>query len=322
MFDLGDPDRAGVLPASLVSLPEVLETIATILSHRLLTIGGNPLTVGTILISLLLIVVGWIVSRHLSRGLGRVLGRRFHVEPGQATAIQTLSFYLLFVAFAVTALRMVNFPLTVFTIAGGAVAIGVGFGSQNLMNNFISGLILLLERPVRVGDLVEVEGTYGTVEHIGARSTRILTLANTHIIVPNSFLLQTNVANYTLADDVIRTSIKVGVVYGSPTRKVEQIIRQVVTEHPKVLREFEPRIVFSDFGDNSLDFHAYFSLRARTMIERRLVESEIRFRIDDLFREAGIVIAFPQRDVHLDSVRPIDVRLVGERPHDDSDRPS
>jgi len=156
MLDLGVHNHAGLWPVTWVSLSEVLETAAQVWTHRLLTLGGNPLTVGTILVSLLLIIVGYGVSRRLSRGLGRVLGRRFKVESGQATAIQTLSFYLLFVAFAVTALRLVNFPLTVFTLAGGAVAIGVGFGSQNLMNNFMSGLILLLERPVRVGDLVEV----------------------------------------------------------------------------------------------------------------------------------------------------------------------
>jgi small-conductance mechanosensitive channel len=284
------------------------------LNHPITTISGMPLTVGTVLLSLVLLVLGYGVSRRLSRLLARFAARRLNLETGHATALETLGFYVLFIAFAITALRLVNFPLTAFTIAGGALAIGVGFGSQNLMNNFMSGLILLLERPVRVGDLVEVEGTYGTIENIGARSTRVRASDNTQIIVPNSFFLQSNVVNFTLSDDVIRTQVNVGVIYGSPTRRVESIIRQVLKEHPRILDDHEPRILFSDFGDNSLNFVAFVWIRARSIMERRQIESDVRFRIDDLFREAGIVIAFPQRDVHLDGTGPIDVRLIEHRP--------
>ena len=210
----------------------------------------------------------------------------------------------------VTALRLVDFPLTIFTIAGGALAIGVGFGSQELMNNFISGLIMLMERPVRVGDLVELGGTYGHVEAIGARSTRVLASNNTHIIVPNSFFLQNNVINYTLSDDVVRTVVKVGVAYGSPVREVERLLKQALVDKPKVIHDREPRILFANFGDNSLEFEMYFWVHARSIMERNATESEVRFDIDDLFRGAGITIAFPQRDIHLDTLKPLDVRMV------------
>ncbi len=289
-------------------------TFSEFWNHSLVQVGGEAITVGNILLAVMLLALGYFISKILSRLIARTLGKRLGLDTGARDAVQTLGFYLLFVVFAFTSLNLVQFPLTIFTIAGGAAAIGVGFGSQNLMNNFISGLILHLERPIRVGDLVSVEGTHGIVEAIGARSTRIRTTGNTQMIVPNSFFLQNSLVNFTLSDDVVRTQITVGIVYGSPTREAERLILRALSEHERVLRDHEPRILFTDFGDNALIFEALFWLRARTMLERREVESDVRFRIDDLFREAGIVIAFPQRDVHLDTTRPLAVTLVRESP--------
>jgi small-conductance mechanosensitive channel len=209
---------------------------------------------------------------------------------------------------------VVHFPLTAFTVLGGALAIGIGFGSQNVMNNFISGLILMLERPVRARDVVEVDGNHGTIENIGARSTQIRSTDGRHIIVPNSFFLESNVVNWTLSDDLIRAKVSVGVIYGSPTRLVEQLIRRVVDEDELVLPNPGPIVIFDEFGDNSLNFDTYFWVRARSPMEVRKIQSRVRFRIDDLFREHELVIAFPQRDVHLDSVAPIEVRMVGGDP--------
>jgi potassium-dependent mechanosensitive channel len=279
--------------------------------YKLLVLDGQAIRVGAFVLAIALIVSGYVLSRRASRTLERVLMSRLHVEAGAAAAIETLAFYLFFAAAVVTGLRFVHFPLTPFTIVGGALAIGVGFGSQNVMNNFISGLILMLERPVRNGDLVEVEGTFGHIVNMGPRSTRVRASDNTDIIVPNSFFLENNVVNFTLSDDVLRSQVNVGVAYGSPTREVARIVRRVLDEHPAVLKSPEPRIIFADFGDNALLFEAYFWQRARAILDRRMIESEVRYRIDDLFREAGIVIAFPQRDLHVDSVRPIDVRVVG-----------
>jgi len=169
----------------------------------------------------------------------------------------------------------------------------------------------MLERPVRAGDLVEVDTNHGTIERIGGRSTQIRSTDGRYIVVPNSFFLENNVVNWTLSDDLIRTSVSVGVIYGSPTRLVEQLIKRVVDEDDQVLRNPEPIILFSEFGDNSLNFEVHFWVRARAPMQMRKVQSRMRFRIDDLFREHGLVIAFPQRDVHLDSVSPLEVRVVG-----------
>jgi potassium efflux system protein len=218
--------------------------------------------------------------------------------------------YALLVVIFLIGLRIVGIPLTAFAVAGGALAIGVGFGSQNVVNNFISGVILLAERPIKIGDLVQVDETYGNVERIGLRSTRVRTGENIHVIVPNSAFLETKVINWTHNDPTVRVRISVGVAYGSPTREVERLIVQALADHKRVLDTPAPVVLFSEFGDNALQFDAHFWLRVRHQMDRMRVESEIRYRIDDLFREAEIVIAFPQRDVHVDTLRPLDVRLL------------
>lgn len=284
--------------------------VVSVWTFVLAVIDGQPIRVGTLLSAILLSVVGYHLSGRASRWFRILLETRLHVEEAQAATFETLGFYTLFAAVLVTGLRLVNFPLTVFTFVGGALAIGIGFGSQNVMNNFISGIILMLERPVRGGDLVEVEGTHGHVEHIGPRSTVVRASDNTQIIVPNSFFLQNNVVNFTLSDDVLRSKVAVGVAYGSPTRRVTDLLTQVLREEPGVLDQPAPRVVFADFGDNALIFEAYFWLRARSILDRRAIESEVRHRIGEHLDDAGIVIAFPQRDVHLDTTRPLAVEVV------------
>ena len=236
--------------------------------------------------------------------------RRVGFDDGASAAYQALLYYAL-VGFAfLMALRAMDIPLAVFAVVGGALALGIGFGSQSILNNFVSGLILLAERPIKKGDLVQVEGTYGNVERIGLRSTRILTDENIHVIVPNSAFLENNVVNWTHTDPEVQIKIAVGVAYGSPTREVEKQLLRAVTEHPQVLPDPPPVVLFTAFGDNALQFETEFFVRIRSMDEREQIESELRYRIDDLFREAGLVMAFPQRDLHLDAAAPLPVRLV------------
>ena len=284
--------------------------ISSIWNMGILTVEGRPISVGTLITATIVFVIGLLVSRWASRFFGQLLGRHLRLERGAAAAFQGLSFYLLLTLVFLLALQTANIPLTAFTVLGGALAIGVGFGSQNVVNNFISGLILMVERPIKVGDIVDVDGTYGKVELIGARSTRVRTFDNIHIIVPNSSFLEQKVVNWTLSDDLVRTCVDVGIAYGSPTRDADRLIRRVLSEHGRILDHPPPQVLFTEFGDNALHFRAYFWLRMAEMIDRRRVESDVRYRIDHLFRVAGISIAFPQRDVHLDAAAPLDVRIV------------
>ncbi len=296
--------------------------IGDVWNYELTAVDDEPITVASLMIALILVIAGSMLSRRIAKLVGRISVERFKVELGAAAALETMAFYALLASFTLFALRTVNFPLTAFTVLGGALAIGIGFGSQNVMNNFISGLILMLERPVRAQDVVEVDGLPGTIEQIGARSTQIRSAEGKHIIVPNSFFLESNVVNWTLSDDLIRTVVSVGVIYGSPTRLVEKLIQQAVEEDRAILKNPAPIVIFEQFGDNSLNFDVYFWVRARTPMQIRTVQSRIRFRIDDLFRENSLVIAFPQRDVHLDTTSPLDIRMVrADRDEDDTGTP-
>jgi small-conductance mechanosensitive channel len=292
------------------AIRSVAPRLADVWTFQLASVQGRAIRVGSLVTALLVFLVGVPVARLVARILTGRVYPRIGLTPGAAAAFGTLSRYALLVVVLIFALWFSGIPLTIFTIAGGALAIGVGFGSQNILNNFISGLILLAERPIKVGDLVEVDGTHGEVELIGLRSTRIRTFDNIHIIVPNATFLESNVVNWTLSDQQVRVTLTVGVVYGSPTRRVEELIRLAMREHPQVLPDPEPQVFFADFGDSALIFEALFWIIVRRFQDRRRVLSDLRFRIDEMFREEEIVIAFPQRDVHLDSVRPIEVRMV------------
>jgi small-conductance mechanosensitive channel len=292
----------------------VLHRVAAVWNFQLTTIDGRPLTVGKVTIAVLVLLVGIPIARVVVRKISRRLFDRIGLRPASAAAFQTLVFYTVVVCLTVFALWISEIPLTVFTLAGGAVAIGVGFGSQKIVNNFISGLILLFERPIKVGDLIEVGDTFGEVESIGARSTKIKSFDNFHVIVPNGAFLDQNVVNWTHSDNLVRVRLRVGVAYGSPTRRVEDLMQQAIRDLDQLVVPPEPVVLFEDFGDNALIFEALFWIVMKRPMDRRRALSTVRFRIDELFREDGIVIAFPQRDVHLDGLEPLQVRLLKEDP--------
>ncbi len=302
---------AAALPGSGLTelLLGALHDIAAVWSFQLTTIDGRSVTVGKVATAVLVLVIGAPIAKVVMHRIARRVLSRVGIQPGAAAAFGTLSFYAVLVCLVVFALWVSEIPLTVFTLAGGALAIGIGFGSQNILNNFISGLIILAERPIKVGDLIEVDGTFGRVENIGARSTLVKTFDNVHIVVPNSTFLESNVINWTHSDNLVRISLKVGVAYGSPVRRVEERILQAIREHDRVITSPEPQVLFEDFGDSALIFEALFWIMMLRPMDRRKVLSDLRFRLDEMFREDGIVIAFPQRDVHIDATRPLEVRL-------------
>jgi small-conductance mechanosensitive channel len=280
---------------------------------ELWVIDERGVTVRKVVVALVIFIIGLVLARVVTRFIGYRLSSAPRLDQTAATAVEKVLYYFALVILLLFALRAVNIPLTVFTVFGGAIAIGLGFGAQNLLNNFISGFILMIERPVKIGDLIEVENHFGIIEEIGSRCTRIRTAGNIHILVPNSSFLEKNIINWTLADLNIRSHISVGVVYGSDTRQVKQLLLKAAGEHGKVLKEPEPFVLFTDFGDNALIFEIYFWISIQRLMDRRVIESDLRFIINELFREAGIVIAFPQRDIHIDTTKPLDLRIAKDQ---------
>jgi potassium efflux system protein len=296
---------------SLTEWMQVASTsIAACWQYEIANIDDQAITIGKVVSGILLLLIGYFASRAFASIVASRILPKFGLSHAAASVFRTLLFYSLIIALALVTLDIINVPLTVFAFLGGAVAIGFGFGSQNLVNNFISGLILLAERPIRVGDLVNVDGIDANVTNIGARSTKVRTGSNLEILVPNSKFLENNVTNWTLSDTRVRTSVCVGVAYGSPVREVIHVLKKVIDQHELVIRSPEPIVLFKEFADSALTFEVHFWIHMKRMMDGEQVRSEIRVAMDDAFRDAGIVIAFPQRDVHVDMQTPIEVRLA------------
>lgn len=298
-------------------LAQAAEVIRSVWNTRLI-LGGDPtkpaVTVGTLLEGIVLLGLAYLAASIASRWIAGKLLSRFRLNKSGVAPLQSLMFYILLAMFAMVSLNVLHVPITAFSFLGGALAIGAGFGSQNIVNNFISGLILLVERPIRVGDVIELDGMTGTVAAIGARSTKIATGVNHEIIVPNSKLLETSVVNWTLSDDIVACNVDVGVAYGSPTREVQRLLLQAAQQHPCVLKEPAADVILADFGADALMFRlrVWVNLRQTRRVQ---VESDLRFAIDELFAGRGIIMAYPQRDVHLNVLRPVEVRLAQPLPH-------
>ena len=269
-------------------------------------------TTGRIAKALFILVLGLWAARRLKRPVERFAVRRFGTDENAAKQIGRKWSFFTFAALFSVALASVNVPLAVFAFFGGTLAIAAGFGAQHLIGNVLSSVILLFDRTVQVGDVVEIDGHRGRVTSIGMRSSSILRFDGVEMLVPNSQFLEQRVTNWTHSSKQVRYEIAFGVAYHSPTQKVSDLILQVVKEDPHTLTNPAPFVLFEEFGESALMFRVYLWLILETDEENRAALSDIRHRIKEALDAAGIVIAFPQRDVHLETATPITVRVVDD----------
>ena len=291
-------------------LASAMAAVQSVWQYEVFAVDTQGVTVGKIFIVLVLLTAGVIFAGSFKGWLHRQLLQRLKLSVSAAAITEKLIYYTTLLVVIVIAMRSVNIPMTTFAFMGGAVAIGAGFGAQKLINNFISGFILMVEQPIRVGDLVQMETNLGMIEDIGVRSTRVLTFDNAHLLVPNSYFLENNITNWTHNDNMVRGKVEVGVVYGSSPKQVKKLLLEAADAHGEVLKSPLPYVMFDDFGDNSLVFTLYLWIMVARVIDKRRIESDIRFMVEKLFREAGLVIAYPQRDVHLDTSRPLQITIT------------
>lgn len=269
------------------------------LDARLFALGGQEVTAGQLLFIPLVIFLGYLLLRWVVHLITAQMNHR-NIDANVVQVVRRVFFIVGLAILAITILDVLNVPLAAFAFVSGAVAIGIGFGAQNIINNFISGWILIWERPIRIHDYIELGDTSGTVQEINTRSTRIRRIDGVHMLIPNSKLLEETVVNWTLIDKLLRCVVRVGVAYGSDVDKVSTLFKQAVVEHGLVLTDPEVEVIFEEFGDSSLVFEAYFWVYSVGEKSARRIRSDIRFTLDRLFRENGITVAFPQRDIHVD----------------------
>lgn len=272
----------------------------------------RPVTTAKLVWLLVILLAGWIILRVLVAWMLRAITRRGKMPPATAALVGKWVSAAGLLVLLLYGMHSVRIPLTVFAFLGGALAIGIGFGTQTLLKNFISGIILLLERPLKVGDVVEVAGITGTIKQVGIRASLITHFDGIDTLIPNSLLLENQLTNWTYSDTILRGQIQVGVAYGSSTREVARLLVKAAASHGLVVKDPKPYVRFDNFGDDSLLFTLlYWSDTCK--IGRLDLASDLRFMIDKSFAEAGIVISYPQRDVHLDAKQPLRVELAGPK---------
>lgn len=303
------------LHVTTFSLPDAWRSLGNRLvgawDYELFSVQDQPVRVKTLLAVLMLLGLGFTLSRRVSIALGRLVFRRLGLSQGRSVAWQTLFFYGLCLIIVMISFGLFHLSFTQFSVFSGALAVGLGFGSQALLGNFISGIILLVERPVNTGDVITLDGQEVTVERIGPRSTIVRSGDNTHIVVPNSQLLDRAVINWTLSDDIVRRKITLGVAHGSPTREVDRVLTEVLANHPQVLAEPKPRVEFTEVGESALRFEAVFWVH---LGEQGLMTTELRHRFIETLARAGIALAHPQRDVRLATDKPLRIALIPPPP--------
>jgi small-conductance mechanosensitive channel len=278
----------------------IIDWFEKIMNLSLFNLGDSKLTIGLIITLVISFIILFVGSEWIRKLIVNKILVRYRLDVGTRTSIGTMVKYFLILAGIFSILQTNGLDLSAFGILAGAVGVGIGFGLQNITNNFISGLIILFEQPIKEGDRIEVGDVSGDVIKISARSTMIVTNDNISIIVPNSQFIDSQVINWSHNDRNIRFNFPVGVSYKEDPEKIKRILLDVAKHNTGVLNLPEPDVLFEEFGDSSLNF----SLRVWTSeyINRpKVLKSQLYYEIFRIFKEEDVEIPFPQRDLHIKS---------------------
>ncbi len=279
-------------------IPVLINKIIEFLSVPLFSVSGSPLTIWMLIYLMLFSFLLFFLAAKINKIVVYRLLARSRIELGVRIAVGSIMKYAIVTIGFIVILQTAGIDLSSLTILFGALGVGIGFGLQNIINNFVSGLIILFERPIKVGDRIEVSGVAGDVIDISMRATTIVTNDNISIIVPNSQFISSTVINWSHTDRNVRFNFPVGVSYKEDPQHIRKLLLEIALDNPGVLKDPKPDVLFTDYGDSALNFN----LRVWTSeyINRPgVLKSQLYYEISRRFKEAGIEIPFPQRDIHI-----------------------
>ncbi|MGL5194861.1 MAG: mechanosensitive ion channel family protein, partial [Chroococcales cyanobacterium] len=301
----------------------LLTVFGAIFTKDLFRVGGNEFSLNRLAQLLLLSAIAYFISRRVNEWIKRrLLGRlKFHI--GTREAIASVMGYLLSALAFLIVLESAGIDLSSLTVVAGVLGIGIGFGLQNLASNFISGITLLFEQPIKVGDYIQVDDLFGTVEKISIRSTIVRSRDGVFVIVPNIRFVETNIINWSYQDPKCRLHIPIGIAYGTDPAVVTEALLTAARKEPDVLFDPPPKVWFKGFGDSALDFELLVWIDEPYNSEP--IKSALNFRIESELRQRGIEIPFPQRDLHirnLDSFKTLFKNQISHLPSPETLPPS
>ena len=308
---LGSPAAPYLIQKTVGQIGAILSAFGNGLRYRFVFEEGKYTTPLKIIIALIVLIVSFFIARYTKTLLDKKVFYKLRLDRGARHTLSTMARYAIIGIAILIGLNVAGIPLRSLAIFAGAFGIGIGFGMQNIISNFISGIILLIERPMNVGDVIILEDSaLGTVEKFNARSTTIITPDGITMTVPNSKFIETKITNLTHPVPQIRGCVKVGVAYGSNTALVKKCLLEIVKKNPNVRTYPEPFVRFAEFGESALIFELYFW--ADDPGKRWFTQSELNFAIDEVFRKNKIEIAFPQRDIHIRTMGPLSAQNLQE----------
>ncbi|MBC8413447.1 mechanosensitive ion channel [bacterium] len=289
----------------------IIDIFKTVSQFKLFTVNQTPVTVISLFFFIVIIITLARLSKYASRAITSMILPRFHVEEGIAYNTSRILNYMFLLISTIFSFQFIGIDLSGLMVVFGFLSVGIGFGLQNITSNFISGIILLFERPIAVGDRVTVGGTEGDILEIRMRSTIVQSMQNISIIVPNSEFISGQVINWSHGDQKVRVGINVGVSYTSDLDSVLAALREVANEHKEVLQTPEPFVRLMDFGDSS--WNMFLGAWIASPKHFYQIRSDLNCAIVRKFREKGIEIPYPQRDLHIRTPLPIPVSAASSK---------
>ena len=272
----------------------------------------TPVTLGELLRALFFFTIAYAILARIANRIQRGVVGRGHIAEAQAMTLRNWAMIVVSVFLAIGTLSLLKIPITVFAFFGGALAIGIGFGSQTLIKNFICGIIVLFERKIRVGDIVDVGGLSGTVTEINTRSSVLRGGDGKETLIPNSYFLDNRITNLTLSNRRVRRTLTVGVAYGSNPHDVSAALKECVDRHGLVLKDPAPLVTLNDFGDTALVFMIYFWTEFNDKTNGDVVASDLRFMIEKRFGELDIKLAAAERDMPVRMGQPLQIEWINK----------